>query len=113
MSRRIPSPLFFTLLVIVILTGCGKKEIPETHVPAPVKKERPARTQHKPVDLKAQQKSYDLGLKYYADEKYREARKAFQQAIEYGPGSSLASKARENLMKTEQVLRTLRELEQE
>jgi len=97
---------------MVMVTDCAEKEVPETPPPMPVKKQSPARTQPRPVDLQAQQRYYDLGLRYYADEKYSEAKKAFQQAIENGPDSSLAIKARENLSKTEQVLRTLRELEQ-
>jgi TolA-binding protein len=95
-----------------MVADCAKK-VPETPLPPSVKKQYPARTQPKPVDLKAQQRYYDLGLKYYADEDYSEAKKAFQQAIENGPDSSLAIKARENLLKTEQVLRTLRELERQ
>jgi len=94
---------------MVMITDCARKKAPETPPPAPVKKQR---VQKKPVDPRAQQRYYDLGLKYYADEDYSEAKKAFQQAIEYGPDTSLGIKARENLSKTEQVLKTLRELEE-
>jgi len=95
-----------------MMVSCSQKKTPEPPPTAPIKRQYPARKQPKPVDLQAQQRYYDLGLKYYADEHYGEAKNAFQQAIEYGPESTLAGKARENLLKTEQVLRTLRELEQ-
>jgi len=91
---------------------CAGKKAPETQTPSPVKKQYPARLQPKPADPRAQQRYYDLGLKYYADEDYGEAKKAFQQSIEYGPDSFLGGKARENLLKTEQILKTLREMEQ-
>ena len=96
---------------MVMVADCAEKKVPETPPPAPVKKQYPSRMQPKPVDPQAQQRYYDLGLTNYADEDYREAQKAFQQAIEYGPDSSLGIKARENLLKTEQVLKTLREME--
>jgi hypothetical protein len=100
--------LFLTLVVIAVLADCTAM----THRPAPVEKKYPSWTQPKHMDLQAQQRYYELGLKYYADENYSEAKKAFQQAIEYGPDSSLAIKAREDLSKTEQILKTLREMEQ-
>jgi TolA-binding protein len=103
--------IFFTLFIIVMVADCTGKKVPETTPPAPVKKQYPARVQPKPVDPQAQQRYYDLGLTYYADEDYPKAQKAFQQAIEYGPNSALGIKARENLLKTEQILKTLRELE--
>jgi TolA-binding protein len=112
-KRKIYLHLFFTLFVMVMVANCAAKKVPETPPPAPVKKQHPARVQPKPVDPQAQQRYYDLGLTYYADEDYPKAQKAFQQAIEYGPDSSLGIKARENLMKTEQILKTLRELERQ
>jgi len=98
------------LVIMVMVADCAGKKAPEAlpPPPEPVKKQR---VQKKLVDPQAQQRHYDLGLKYYADEDYEEAKKAFQQAVEYGPDTSLGIKARENLLKTEQVLKTLRELE--
>ena len=61
----------------------------------------------------AQKKAYDSGLKYYSDEKYHEARKAWQSAIGYGPSTPLGKKAQEYLQKTEEILKTLQEIEKQ
>ena len=55
--------------------------------------------QAKPVDAKAQQQYYDLGLQQYSKENYGEAKEAFQQVIELGPNTALGLKAQENLKK--------------
>lgn len=67
--------------------------------------------QSKHVDAKAQQQYYDLGLQQYSNENYGEAKKTFQQVIEYGPNTVLGLKARENLKKIERILKTLEEIE--
>jgi outer membrane protein assembly factor BamD (BamD/ComL family) len=72
---------------------------------------KPARQQAKQVDAKAQREYYDRGLQSYSQENYRDAREAFQQAVEYGPNTAVGMKAKENLKKTEQILKTLEELE--
>ena len=64
-------------------------------------------------DPAAQQKHYDMGMRYYSEEKYAEAKKAWQQTIQLGPRTPLASKAQEYLKKTDQVLKTLQELEKQ
>jgi len=63
-----------------------------------------------PVDPKAQQKLYDLGLKHYAAEQYAEANEAWQQVIKLGPDTPLAIRARENIQKAKQILKTLEEM---
>ncbi len=57
-----------------------------------------------------QQKYYNAGMKYYSQEKYEEAKKAWQKVIKVNKRSALADKARENIKKTEQILKTLKEL---
>jgi TolA-binding protein len=104
--------ILYASALLVMGPACGAKKAPEIPPPTPVKKQSPARVQPTAADLKAQQRHYDLGLRYYADENYEQAKKSFQQVIERGPDSSLGLKARENLLKTEQVLRTLKEMEQ-
>jgi TolA-binding protein len=67
--------------------------------------------QVKPVDAKAQQRYYDLGLQQYSDENFGKAKESFQQVIEYGPNTGLGLKAQENLKKIERILKTLEEIE--
>jgi TolA-binding protein len=69
------------------------------------------RPQQKPVDVKAQQQYYDLGLQQYSKENYGEAKKAFQAVVELGPKSALGTRAQENLRKIQQILKTLEEIE--
>lgn len=64
----------------------------------------------KPVDTRAQQQYYDRGVQAYSLEKYEEAKEAFLRAIDIGPKTELAAKARENLKKVMQVLKTLDEI---
>ena len=63
------------------------------------------------ADPAAQQRAYDMGMRYYSEEKYVEAKKAWQQAVQFGPNSPLGAKAQEYLKKTDQVLKTLQEME--
>lgn len=107
--------LILTFGFAVGFSGCAlfiKKE--PVKAPPP---QKPAHSQQKsqpkstPVDAQAQQKFYDRGLKYYTEENYAEAKKSWQQAIQLGPNTALADKSREYLKKTEQVLKTLEEME--
>jgi len=58
----------------------------------------------------SQQKYYNLGMKYYSQEQYEEAKKAWQMVIKLGKKTALANKARENIKKTDQILKTLKEI---
>jgi hypothetical protein len=51
-----------------------------------------------------------LGLQHYAEERYAEAKAAWQQAIKLGPATSLAARAREYIQKAERILQTLEEM---
>jgi len=62
------------------------------------------------VDVKAQRELYDLGLQRYTEERYAEAKVAWQQVIKLGPATSLAARARENIQKAERILQTLEEM---
>jgi TolA-binding protein len=94
-------------MMLLALSGCSilrKSPPPPPSKPA-------ARPQAKPVDAKAQQHYYDLGLQYYSKENYGKAKEAFQQAVDFGPNTPLGVKAQENLKKIQQILKTLEELE--
>ncbi len=84
-------------IVIVMLSGCA------TTAPELVQRR---------VDAEAQRQYYDLGLTYYVEEKYGEAKNAFQLVIENGADTALGVKARDDLKKTIQALKTLKEIEQ-
>jgi len=107
-----------TLILCVFLASCSyfDKYLPKAKVtPTPPPPPKQHVTMHKapqakPVDTAAQQKYYDLGLKYYTEEKYAEAQKAWQQVIQIGAKTALADKAREYLKKVDQVLKTLNEI---
>jgi tetratricopeptide (TPR) repeat protein len=93
-------------VAFLLVAGCASApQAPPPH-PKPI-----VRPQPKPVDAKAQQKYYDLGLQNYSKENYKEAKEAFQQVIELGPNTVLGLKAQENLKKIEQILKTLEEIE--
>jgi hypothetical protein len=93
-------------VAFLLVAGCASApKAPPPH-PKPI-----ARPQPKPVDAKAQQQYYDLGLQNYSKENYRGAKEAFQQVIELGPHTALGLKAQENLKKIEQILKTLEEIE--
>jgi TolA-binding protein len=83
----------------------------------PKKSSKPAKSSSKPpapsaaVDAEAQQAAYDTGMKHYTDENYAEAQKAWKEAIRWGPNTPLADQARENIKKTDQILKTLQEME--
>lgn len=64
----------------------------------------------KKVNAKEQQLSYDQGIKAYSTEKFEEAKTAFQRAIDLGPQTELGLKARDNLKKVVQVLKTVEEI---
>lgn len=107
---NIPSAANLTafLCAALFFTGCApeRKASPKKNIP--VKAVQSARS-----SPEAQKKAYDSGLKYYSEEKYPEARKAWQSAVDYGPSTQLGKKAQEYLQKTEEILKTLKEIEKQ
>ena len=63
-----------------------------------------------PGESISQQKYYDMGMRYYSQEKYTEAKKSWQKVITLGKRTALADKARENIKKVDQILKTLKEM---
>ena len=63
-----------------------------------------------PGETTSQQTYYDMGMRYYSQEKYAEAKKAWERVIKLGRRTPLADKARENIKKTDQILKTLKEM---
>lgn len=59
----------------------------------------------------AQQKAYDRGVAAYSEERYEDARKAWQEAVRMSSATAAGKKAQENLVKVETILRNLRALE--
>lgn len=109
--------IFFVLSAFV--SGCGYLGIKKWGHPLPSQKKEQSKSPGaaekkappKPVDTAAQQRLYDIGMKCYTEEKYEEAKRNWQKAIQMGPATPVASKAKENLKKTEQILKTLKEIE--
>lgn len=93
-------------IAFLLVTGCA---LIQNEPSPPPTQQRPSAKPHS-VDAKAQQKQYDLGLQQYSREDYEEAKKSFEQVIELGPGTALGVKAKENLKKIDQVLKTLEEI---
>lgn len=99
------SYILITLALIAMLSACAARTATP---PKPLPKKQ---VQPKPVNPAAQQHYYNLGFKHYANENYKEAKKAFQQAVDNGPDTNLGVKARENLKKIEQIMKTLKDME--
>lgn len=58
-----------------------------------------------------QKQLYDIGVKFYSEEKYLDAKKAWGQVIEMNATTDLALKAQEHLKKVDQMLKTLETIE--
>lgn len=84
--------LLLGLLALAAITGASCRTLHE---------------QQKPVDPKAQQRFYDQGLQHYSKEKYELAREAFRKVVEISPNNNLGVRAKENLVKINQILKTL------
>jgi len=100
------------LVLAAALAGCAnlvKKPAPKTKA-APEAKS--ARSSPK-ADPAAQKNAYDLGMRLFSQEKYEEARKAWQDAVRLGPSTQLGKNAQKYLRKTEQILKTLKEIEKQ
>jgi Tfp pilus assembly protein PilF len=97
--------LLVCVMLVSAMAGCvAPKKTRHTRHPS-------TRPQTRPVDAKAQQRYYDLGLQQYSKEDYDDAEESFEQAVAYGPNTALGQKARENLKKVRQILKTLEEME--
>jgi len=92
------------------------KEIkpPQQHAPAKSgeieHKEDAVAPAKKPTTLSSQQKYYNMGMNYYSQEKYSEAKEAWEKVVKLGKRTALAAKARENIKKVQQILKTLEEI---
>jgi TolA-binding protein len=98
------------------------KEVKEPPRKAPVKSgdiQPPPKAATQPLAMKtpaipgettSQQTYYDMGMRYYSQGKYAEAKKAWERVIKLGRRTALADKARENIKKTDQILKTLKEM---
>ena len=78
--------------------------------PMPAHKE-PA--SHPPTEINipaAQQKYYNIGMRYYAQDKFEQAKEAWQAVIKLDRKTDLAEKARENVKKVDQILKRLKEM---
>ena len=91
-------------LVLLLASGC-------TTWPKifPSQQKTSARQQH--TDARAQQLYYDRGLQQYSKDNYGEAKASFQQVVDLGPNTTLGLKAKDNLKKIDQILKTLEEIE--
>lgn len=106
--------IWITLLSgTVLVSGCAAPRrtkgsgAPRSAVVTPA----PAAQPPKPADLAAQKTLYEEGLKFYSEEKYLEAKKSWEQALEINAASELTQNIIENLKKTDQVLKTLQEIQ--
>jgi cytoskeletal protein RodZ len=76
----------------------------------PVPKESGPKTPPESKALSDQQTYYNMGMRYYSQEKYVEAKQAWQKVIKLGRKTALADKARDNIKKVDQILKTLKEM---
>lgn len=93
------------LLLIVVVTGAC--------IPAKTKKTavKPAPARSNANFAAAQKRAYDLGVGHFAEERYAEARKSWQETVRLGPSTIWGQKAGENLRKVDAILSSLNELE--
>lgn len=126
--KKTAAELFLIALGLIFLFSCAsvdqqtQKEVQESPRKAPVKsgdtqpppkpttKQPVMKTPAIPGETTSQQKHYDMGMRYYSQEKYAEAKKAWERVIKLGRRTPLADKARENIKKTDQILKTLKEM---
>ncbi len=109
-SGSIITRIFFKLFLytVPVFMVMGSVSCHKAPPPAPAPKARP---QQKSIDTKAQQQHYDRGLQLYSKENYKQARAAFQQAVQLGPNTTVGLKSQENLKKIQQILKTLEEIQ--
>lgn len=92
---------------MLALAGCAQFRRAKAPPAAPPK---PAASAPRP-NLEAQKRAYDLGTTHYGEERYPEARKAWSEAVKFGPGTELGRKAQANLLKVDAILKRLHELD--
>jgi TolA-binding protein len=137
--RKIINKLLLLVTCLIFLSSCAlfdkeaKKEpetttppkktqkapLPKTSTPSDETPIKPKATPKAPAETappaspekQSQQTYYDSGMKYYSEEKYAEAKKAWQMVLKLGKKTKLANKARENIRKTDQILKTLEGLD--
>jgi len=104
-DRKMLLKLITYCIVFMVVSGCttGPKIVPLSSQKTSTHLQHP--------DPKAQQQHYDEGLQQYSKDNYGEAKEAFQQVVDLGPNTELGLKAKENLKKIDQILKTLDEIE--
>lgn len=108
-DRKMLLKLISYCMVFLVIGGCttGPKIPP---LPLPLPPQKPST--HQPhIDPKAQQQHYDEGLQQYSKDNYGEAKAAFQSVVDLGPNTALGLKAKDNLKKIDQIIKTLEEIE--
>lgn len=93
---------FTAALLLAALGGCGgTRSASKSQTPS---KGAPAKAAFSAAE---QKKAYDRGMKFYAQEQYKEARKAWQEAVRMGPSTPIGKQAQDYLRDVEQTIRTL------
>lgn len=59
------------------------------------------------VSTAEQKNAYDRGMKFFTQEQYKEARRAWQEAVRLGPATPVGKQAQEYLRNVEQTIKTL------
>jgi outer membrane protein assembly factor BamD (BamD/ComL family) len=103
--RKMLLKLITYSLVLFVVAGCTTWP----KIFSPSQQKSSTRQQH--PDARAQQQYYDQGLQQYSKDNYGEAKASFQQVVDLGPNTTLGLKAKENLKKIDQILKTVEEIE--
>jgi len=94
--------IFTAMLLLAALGGCGgSRSASKSRSPA---KAAPAKASFSAAE---QKKAYDRGMKFYTQEQYKEARKAWQEAVRMGPSTPIGKQAQDYLRDVEQTIKTL------
>lgn len=90
------------VLLLAALGGCaGPRSAAKS---GPAAKSAPAKAVFSAAE---QKKAYDRGMKFYTQEQYKEARKAWQEAVRMGPSTPVGKQAQDYLRDVERTIRTL------
>lgn len=93
---------FTAMLFLAALGGCAGPRTAAKNQPS--SKGAAVKTS---VSAAEQKKAYDRGMKFYTQEQYKEARKAWQEAVRMGPNTAIGKQAQDYLRDVEQTIRTL------